>query len=126
MEESKHKQLNEAKWDKWAGTIDGKGFKYEYLRRAQDSLITTLDIKENVHLLDIGCGTGRALAEAAKLANGKGLFYGLDLSAKMIDKAKENFKNIENFHFIKASSESIPLENDLFDIIISTNSFHHY
>ena len=28
MKESRHIQLNEAKWDKWAETIDGKGFKY--------------------------------------------------------------------------------------------------
>jgi ubiquinone/menaquinone biosynthesis C-methylase UbiE len=126
MDESKHIQLNEAKWDKWAESIDGKGFKYEYLRRAQNTLISILDIRENVHMLDIGCGTGRALGQAAKLANGKGLFYGVDLSAKMIEKAKENFKEGGNFHFVKSSSESIPLRNDLFEIIISTNSFHHY
>jgi ubiquinone/menaquinone biosynthesis C-methylase UbiE len=126
MKESRHIQLNEAKWDKWAETIDGKGFKYEYLRKAQNSLISILDIKENVQVLDIGCGTGRALGEVAKLTDGKGVFYGVDLSTKMIENAKEHFKNNDNFHFIKSSSESVPLENDLFDIIISTNSFHHY
>jgi ubiquinone/menaquinone biosynthesis C-methylase UbiE len=44
----------------------------------------------------------------------------------MIDKAKENFKDYPNFHFIVCSSESIPLDDDMFDTIICTNSFHHY
>lgn len=126
MNESKHKELNEAKWDKWSETADGKGRIYEYLRKAQTSLITLADIKENLNILDIGCGTGWALGQAAKSVGYKGAFYGVDLSSGMIEKAKENFSNYQNFHFIKASSESIPLDDNLFDIIICTNSFHHY
>ena len=41
-------------------------------------------------------------------------------------KQKRILKTIDNFHFIKANAESIPLDNNLFDIIICTNSFHHY
>ena len=126
IEESKHKQLNEAKWDKWANTIDGKSWKYDYLRSAQLSVISLLNLKENVSMLDIGCGTGWALGQAAKMNEDKGTFYGVDLSAKMIENAKENFKGRENFHFIKANAEEIPLEGNFFDIIICTNSFHHY
>lgn len=126
MKESKHIKINEEKWDKWAESLDGKGWRYEFLRHSQDSVISLLDIKENINILDVGCGTGRALGLAAKLANNKGSFYGVDLSAKMIEKAKENFKGKRNFHFIKSNAESIPLKNYLFDIIICTNSFHHY
>jgi ubiquinone/menaquinone biosynthesis C-methylase UbiE len=60
------------------------------------------------------------------LINDKGSFFGVDLSTKMIEKAKENFKGRENFHFIKANAEEIPLESNFFDIIICSNSFHHY
>jgi ubiquinone/menaquinone biosynthesis C-methylase UbiE len=124
--EFKHTQLNEAKWDKWAKSLDDKGWINNYLRKAQSELISLLDIKENMCFLDIGCGTGWALGQIAILLNGKGQFYGADLSPKMIDKAKENFKSEDNFHFIKANAESIPLDSDFFDIIICTNSFHHY
>jgi ubiquinone/menaquinone biosynthesis C-methylase UbiE len=126
MKESKHIEINEAKWDGWAESIDGEGFKYDYLRKAQSSVISLLDIKENISLLDIGCGTGWALGLAASLINNNGSYYGVDLSAKMIERAKENFKTKENFHFIKANAESIPLDDNLFDAIICTNSFHHY
>jgi ubiquinone/menaquinone biosynthesis C-methylase UbiE len=79
-----------------------------------------------MNFLDIGCGTGWAVGQAAKIAGNKGSFYGIDLSSGMIEKARENFREFANFHFIRANSESIPLDNNLFDNIICTNSFHHY
>ncbi len=131
---ARHQQLNEAKWDKWASTLDEKGWRRDFLRRAQSKIISLLEIKENVRFLDIGCGTGWAIGKAAELAGGKGEFYGVDLSAKMVEKAKENFSGKDNvagsamshFHFLQANAESIPLESNFFDIIICTNSFHHY
>ncbi len=126
MNEAKHIQLNKAKWDRWAKSADSKGRRNDYLRKAQAGVISILNLKENMNFLDIGCGTGWALGQAAKSVDEKGSFYGIDLSLKMIEKAKENFKDKANFHFIVCNAESIPLENNLFDIIICTNSFHHY
>lgn len=116
----------EAYWDKWAKSFDDANWVNNYLRAAQSSLIPILDIREGMTFLDIGCGAGFALGRIAALINGKGQFYGIDLSQKMIDKATENFKGEDNFHFIKANAESIPLDTEAFDIIICNNSFHHY
>jgi ubiquinone/menaquinone biosynthesis C-methylase UbiE len=126
MKESEHIRLNEQKWDKWAPVADGKGWKYEYLRNAQNHVIELINLQENVNFLDIGCGTGWAVAQAAKKVNGKGAFYGIDISIKMIEKAMENYSDRNIFHFFKANSESISLPDDFFDTIICTNSFHHY
>ena len=126
MKELIHIEINENKWDKWAKSYDGKGWRYIYLRKCQSGVVSLLDIKENICVLDIGCGTGWALGQIAKLVDGKGSFYGIDLSAKMIEKAKENFKEQKQFQFMKANAESIPLEDNKFDVIICTNSFHHY
>jgi ubiquinone/menaquinone biosynthesis C-methylase UbiE len=125
-DDARHTQLNEAKWDKWAESSDGGGWVHRYLRDAQSKVIALLGVKEDMRFLDVGCGTGWAVGEVAKSVNNKGLFYGVDLSAKMIEKAKENFSGRENLHFIKANAESIPLDDGFFDIIICTNSFHHY
>lgn len=124
--EDKHLALNEAKWDSWASEMDSQGGRYDFLREAQSKVIALLDVRENVRFLDIGCGTGWAVGQAAKLVNDKGLFYGVDLSSKMIEKAKENFRGKANFHFLQANVESVPLDSDFFDVIICTNSFHHY
>ncbi len=124
--EAKHIQSNQAKWDKWADSMDGQGRRYEYLREAQSKLISLLDLQENVRFLDIGCGSGWAVGEVARRVKNKGLFYGVDLSAKMIEKAQDKFSDRDNFHFLQANAEAIPLDGGFFDIIICTNSFHHY
>jgi ubiquinone/menaquinone biosynthesis C-methylase UbiE len=127
-DETKHVQMNEAMWDKWAeeDTLDNNGRNSKFLRAAQSKVISLLNFQPNVHFLDIGCGTGWAVGQAANLVNDKGLFYCVDLSPKMIEKAKSNFSGKDNFRFIQANSESIPLDDNFFDIIICTNSFHHY
>jgi ubiquinone/menaquinone biosynthesis C-methylase UbiE len=124
--ESKHTEANRKKWDRWSETYDGNGRMFDYLRKAQMSLLGLADIKENLNILDIGCGTGWALGQAAKIVGNKGSFYGVDLSSGMIEKARKNFSDHANFHFLIANSESIPLDDNFFDIIICTNSFHHY
>ena len=127
-DETKHVQMNEAMWDKWAeeDTLDNNGRNSKFLRAAQSKVISLLNLQPNVHFLDIGCGTGWAVGQAANLVKGNGLFYGVDLSPKMIEKAKNNFSGKDNFRFLQANSESIPLDDNFFDIIICTNSFHHY
>jgi ubiquinone/menaquinone biosynthesis C-methylase UbiE len=127
-DETRHVQMNKEMWDRWADedTLDNNGRNSRFLKAAQSKVLSLLNVQPNVHFLDIGCGTGWAVGQAAKLVNGKGLFYGADLSPKMIEKAKSNFSGKDNFHFIEANSESIPLEDGFFDIIICTNSFHHY
>jgi ubiquinone/menaquinone biosynthesis C-methylase UbiE len=126
MEESRHIKINREKWDRWSETADGKGRLFDYLRKAQKSLIELADIRENQNLLDIGCGTGWALGQAALAVNYKGSFYGADLSEGMIEKAKANFSGKNNFHFVVASSEAVPFNDNFFDTIICSNSFHHY
>jgi ubiquinone/menaquinone biosynthesis C-methylase UbiE len=123
---SKHLELNEAKWDKWADTLDKKNWRNDYLRNAQSQVIALLNVQPGVHFLDIGCGTGWAVGQVAKLVHDQGLFYGVDLSPKMIEKARGNFIGRAHLVFTHANVESIPLDSDFFDVIICTNSFHHY
>ncbi len=125
-DESKQVALNKAKWDRWAATLDRKTLRREFLRNAQRKAISVVNIRPGMHFLDVGCGTGWAVGEVAKLAGGKGEFYGVDLSPKMVEKARENFRGRDEIHFLEANVEAIPLDSDFFDAIICTNSFHHY
>ena len=62
----------------------------------------------------------------ADSAKGDGEFYGIDISQKMIEQSETNLKNYPNAHFRKANVEEIPYDNEVFDIIICTNAFHHF
>lgn len=118
--------LNKAKWDEWANAIDGDKWKYRFLREAQARVLSLMDLRKGVRLLDVGCGTGWALGEAARRTDNTGVFYGVDLSTNMIERARERFRGRENFHFLVANAEAIPLDDAMFDHIICTNAFHHF
>jgi ubiquinone/menaquinone biosynthesis C-methylase UbiE len=82
MDKSQHAALNKKKWDRRAEGWDDN--RHGYFRFMQKRLVAQLDLKENRTLLDLGCGTGRASGYAAGLVNGRGGFYGLDISVKTI------------------------------------------
>jgi len=121
---NEHNRLNEEKWNSWAKTFDDRRF--SYFRFVQKKLVSLLDLKENQHLLDLGCGTGWAVRYAASLVNQRGEFYGIDISSKMIEKAKSSSSDCKNVYFYQANAEQLPINNDFFDFIICSNSFHYY
>ena len=74
-------------------------------------------------LLDAGCGTAPMLSLLTREYPGK-RFVGLDLTPEMINKAKQ--KNLPNTELIVGDCENLPFEADTFDVIIKSQSFHHY
>lgn len=71
---------------------------------------------KNKIVLDLGCGTGKFMLKFYKDAI---KYYGLDLSEKQLDIAKNKVKG-ENVEFICCGAENIPLPNNSIDVIIST------
>jgi ubiquinone/menaquinone biosynthesis C-methylase UbiE len=119
-----HDMENERKWDRRAKSYDDKRF--DYFRFMQKKAISQIVIKDNMTFLDLGCGTGWAVRYVSNLTKGNGKYWGIDISNGMIDKAKINSQRFENIDFLRASAEELPFDNDYFDNIICTNSFHHY
>jgi ubiquinone/menaquinone biosynthesis C-methylase UbiE len=119
-----HLEVNEKKWDSWAGTYDNKRF--DFFRYLQKKAVSLTRLKEGQSFLDIGCGTGWAVCYASGLMNGNGKFYGIDLSSKMVGKALENSGGHKNTYFYNARVEELPFESNFIDVAICTNSFHHY
>lgn len=71
---------------------------------------------QNKIVLDLGCGTGKFMQ---KFYRDTIKYYGLDLSEKQLETAKNKVKG-ENVEFICCSAENIPLPNNSIDVIIST------
>lgn len=81
--------------------------------------------------LDVGTGTGEVLKflsenyrEQNLLLNTVG--YGIDISDKMIQKAKEKLNNKKNILLFNRSIYEHDLEYKSFDFIICRNAFHHF
>jgi len=87
--------------------------------RLTQEVLKIINPKPNWRVLDVACGLGatlRLLVEQFKCQT-----YGLDLSAKILKKARADFlkgKETRFTEFICADSELLPLREELFDVVI--------
>jgi ubiquinone/menaquinone biosynthesis C-methylase UbiE len=76
------------------------------------------------NLLDLGCGTGLELVEIYKKFP-EIKVTGIDLTQKMLDKLNKKFKN-KNIKLINANYFEYDFGINLYDIIISYETLHHF
>jgi ubiquinone/menaquinone biosynthesis C-methylase UbiE len=83
-------------------------------------ILSKENINTNSFILDFGCGTGNYACAIKKLTNAN--VFGVEPSDGMRQKAQEKTKDIE---FRKGDHNSIPFNNDFFDLIYMTDVIHH-
>lgn len=108
-------------FDKWAKSYDNFIFNW-FMRKAQKDSINMIT-KKNFSAIDVSCGTGEGLLILRNKT--KNNLAGIDLSSKMITIAKQKIKDpkIELKH---ANVEKISYKDNNFDVVLSTEAFHHY
>ncbi len=89
---------------------------YSWLKKLYGDLIPDAS---KVNILEIGCGTGDILASLNPLQG-----VGVDVSAKMIEIAKEKHGNSPNLEFFKMAAEDLTLKQK-FDYIILVDVIEH-
>ena len=80
-------------------------------------LLEKLNIKKNMRVLDIGCGTGGISIMLHKYIGNNGEIIGVDNDNSVIEAAKANI-NQQNIEFIHADIHNLPSDIGEFDIII--------
>lgn len=94
----------------------------KHLRKNEEvinTILTNCGIKEGKKVLDVGCGTG-VLFDFYRQR--KAIVTGIDISDKMIEKAKENYPLA---NFIVADAEEFNTKKR-FDAIVVYNAFPHF
>jgi len=83
--------------------------------------IALAKLKKGDVVLDLGSGAGFDSFLAAKKVGKKGKVIGIDMTKEMIAKARKNAKKYgySNVEFRLGDIESLPLENDSVDVVIS-------
>jgi ubiquinone/menaquinone biosynthesis C-methylase UbiE len=116
------KELSKAEFDRDALQYDQTS-KYAPLRQSYQRIANEALERPFRAWLDIGCGTGSLLQMIRQLDTSAQLF-GVDLSEEMIKVAQSKLGN--NADLRVADSEELPFENEQFDLITCTFSFHHH
>ncbi len=86
-----------------------------------DSFIEKLYLKDNKKVLEIGVGTGRLAVKVAPLCK---KFYGIDISPKTTQRAKENLAAYKNINLICGDFLEYNFEHS-FDTVYSSLTFMH-
>jgi len=83
--------------------------------------IALASLKEGETVLDLGCGAGFDCFLAANKVGKEGKVIGVDMTAEMVEKARENAQesNYENVEFRLGEIESIPAADNAVDVVIS-------
>src|SRR5215204_1516027 len=105
------------------GPLDDRVARVDYdaeLRLHDEVFRRTYYIGADDRVLDIGCGTGRTTRDAARSA-GEGSALGVDLSASMIERARElaRAEGVHNVAFEQGDAQVHRFPADGFDLAIS-------
>ncbi|MFH1488602.1 MAG: class I SAM-dependent methyltransferase [Pseudomonadota bacterium] len=77
-------------------------------------------------ILEPGCGTGRLTAILSDRVGKDGSVVALDISPKMVDKAKAGTAARDNVEIHLSPMEAFPLERDTYDLILCHQVFPHF
>jgi ubiquinone/menaquinone biosynthesis C-methylase UbiE len=92
---------------------------------AADKALASIIIKDDYRLvLDVGCGTGRALSRLADNSRRGIEFIGVDPAKNMRVQAIEHAKQNRNIKILDGSFENIPLKTGSVDFMYSIFAFH--
>ncbi|QFJ53515.1 class I SAM-dependent methyltransferase [Pseudobutyrivibrio xylanivorans] len=96
---------------------------YEMCKDDYPYIASELAQEDYQDLLDCGCGTGPMISLLHEKDSTKH-YTGLDITPRMIEVAKS--KNLNGVDWVVGDCENLPFEDNSFDVIICSNSFHHY
>ena len=96
---------------------------YEMCKKDYPDILEELENEPFTSLLDAGCGPAPMISLLSEKYPERH-YTGPDLNPAMIEQAKK--KNIPNAEFVVGDCENFPFDENIFDAIICSNSFHHY
>ncbi|SFV63164.1 tRNA (adenine57/58-N1)-methyltransferase [hydrothermal vent metagenome] len=123
-------------WDKGLDNAKAHGYKKEWIDATPSEVwefcaavgnpFTHADIKEGDTVLDLGCGAGVDVLVSRLLVGESGKVYGVDITPKMVEVASTHAKNagFSNVAIIESSFDSITLEDESVDVIISNGAIN--
>jgi len=123
----KHLRETAKQFDDQALRYDRSCTVRRFQSRAQALVLSQLDFRPGMRVLDLGCGTGTATLAIAPQLGESGEVVGVDASPKMIAEAEGKRRRLGLTHvsFDVGYAEELA-EQSSFDVVVCTNAFHHF
>ncbi len=96
---------------------------YEMCKDDYPYIASELQKEDYRDLLDCGCGTGPMISLLYEIDSNKH-YTGIDITPKMIEVGRA--KNLSGVDWVVGDCEKLPFGDNTFDVVICSNSFHHY
>ncbi len=124
MTAEQYKQMSIAEFSKAADVYEsGHAGVYNMCKKDYPDILAELEKEPFADLLDCGCGTAPVISLLYEKYPDKH-YTGIDITPKMIEAAKA--KNLSGTRFVLGDCENLPFDENSFDVVICSQSFHHY
>lgn len=81
-----------------------------------EATLENVSLNKKDFVLDVGCGTGLLFPY---IANRVQLLIGIDISQKLLKKARTRRKHYSNTHILLADTDHLPFQNQIFHITLA-------
>jgi len=97
-----------------------------FIRTTDAEILSRAGVAPGDRLLDVGTGPGYLALAASKLVAPGGTAIGIDASPEMIDRARMRAERAHSeAEYRVATAESLPFDDDAFDVVVSRLVLHH-
>ena len=99
--------------------LTARMYKMRYAKEQQikyRAALESMNITHNSIILDIGCGAGLLFSHIATKVQ---TVVGVDISKKLLLKAKEHIHNFRNIHLVQADADHLPFKKTQFSYVFA-------
>jgi arsenite methyltransferase len=91
-------------------------------------LFNHLELRPNLNILDLACGTGFPLFELVQMHGTSCQVTGVDVRKQAIERArlKENIYQCSNVRILEADATQLPFEDGTFDLVVSNLGVNNF
>ena len=124
---SGHEAAARLRFDDWSASATFQRLR-PWLAYVQGKVLKQIDWQGATRVLDVDCGSGWAVFEAARhlQRHNGGMACGCDISIGMLAERATEGQQPGGARFLAASAQALPYRSHTFDVIICTAAFHHF
>ena len=113
----RHAYYNKKWFDQWAKIYDITSW---FMQRLRKKAARVIELFQGARVLDVATGTGEQALALAKLGYS---VIGIDLSRKMLEKAKSKIDQLD-LQFLEADANKLPFKDNSFEAVFISLGLH--